>query len=65
MGFSFHIRLPSGTLKIKNAGRLRRQERNHEIPVWRIGALCFVWDSPPREKPKALIDAKDDERNDS
>jgi hypothetical protein len=32
-----------GILKIKNAKRLRRNERNGRVPVLRLWNLCFVW----------------------
>jgi len=46
------IRIPLffGQLKVKNSRHLRRDERNREVPVWRIGNLCVVW--RPRENAK-------------
>lgn len=43
MAFSRHIPLGLGILKVKTASLLRREERNKEVPMWRVGHLCFVW----------------------
>ena len=58
MAFSKHIRLRSGTLKIKTRGALRYEERYRQVPVTPVGPLYFVWvpdeqDDAPSEHAKA------------
>jgi hypothetical protein len=44
MGYSVHVPLWFGMLKIKSAEKLRRDERRGSgMPVWRVGNMCFVW----------------------
>lgn len=37
------IRLPGGTLKIKDERYLRASERDGAFPMSRIGGLYFIW----------------------
>jgi hypothetical protein len=50
MGYSHYIQLGFGRLKFKSESRLRRRERDGEVPVWRIGSLYIVWE--PRIMPE-------------
>lgn len=43
MGYSVHIPLWIGILKIKSASRLRDSERHGRARVWRLGATRIVW----------------------
>ena len=43
MAYSVHVPLWFGMLKIKSARKLRRDERHGDVPVWRVGNMCFVW----------------------
>ena len=43
---SLRIPLLAGTLKIKSKHRLRHQERDGEVAVWRFGDLCISWWPP-------------------
>ena len=40
---TIRIRLPGGTLKIKNKDELRRREQKREVPVWQIGNYFIIW----------------------
>lgn len=51
--FSIHVPLWFGLLKIKPSRRLRYEERYHQIPMWRIGKLCFVWQGYARPGPRS------------
>ena len=44
MGYSLHIPLPRGTLKIKSESRLRPRERNGEVPTFRLVSTYVVWE---------------------
>ena len=48
MGYSVHIPLGVGRLKIKSESRLRQRERDGKVRVWRFGSLYIVWE--PRLK---------------
>ncbi|MBZ9739212.1 MULTISPECIES: hypothetical protein [unclassified Mesorhizobium] len=37
------IRLPGGTLKVKQHHELRRREQKREVPVWQVGKYFVVW----------------------
>ncbi len=43
MGFSLHIPLPGGVLKIKSSDRLRYEERFGDFGIWKLGSICLVW----------------------
>jgi hypothetical protein len=58
MGYSLHIPLGFGRLKIKSESRLRQREKDGKITVWRFGSLYVVWE--PRSKTKS--DGKDSTR---
>lgn len=60
MGYSYHVPLRRGTLKIKSESRLRSREREREVPVWKIGRTYFVWESKAVAVP---IAEKTDPRN--
>ena len=45
MGYSIHIPLPRGKLKIKTFDRLRTREFNREIPTFRLFGIYLVWES--------------------
>lgn len=38
-----HVPLIGGTLKIKTYRELRQRERDHVVPVWRLGNIYFTW----------------------
>ncbi|WP_202596357.1 hypothetical protein [Mesorhizobium loti] len=42
---ALRIRLPGGTLKVKIYRELRDRERDHRVPVLKVGSLYFVWAS--------------------
>jgi hypothetical protein len=48
LGYSLHIPLGFGRLKIKSESRLRPREKDGKVPVWHIGSMCIVWE--PRSK---------------
>lgn len=50
MGYSVHLPLPGGTLKVKSESRLRTRERENEVPVWRFGSTYFVWLATPSDR---------------
>ncbi len=50
MGFSIHVPLWSGVLKIKSADRLRSRERQHEVPALRVLSIWLVWQSKSGDK---------------
>lgn len=39
----FHIPLPGGMLKVKTYRYLRASEREHKVPLWRLGQIYFIW----------------------
>lgn len=43
MSYSIHVPLPFGLLKIKSRTNLRSAELAGQVPVWRLGEMCFVW----------------------
>ena len=43
MGYSYHIPLRRGLLKIKSRDRLRYEERYNEVPVWSFMGVWFVY----------------------
>ena len=52
MGYSIHIPLPRGRLKIKSGDRLRTREFNREAPTLKLLGVYFVWESSKTvEKP--------------
>ena len=40
---ALRIRLPGGTLKFKSFRELRTRERDHLVPVLRLGSLYIIW----------------------
>jgi hypothetical protein len=48
MGYSLHIPLGFGRLKIKSESRLRQREKDGKVTVWRFGSMYVVWE--PRQK---------------
>ena len=44
MSYSLHVPLIGGRLKLKSESRLRRREWDGEVPVWRFGSLCVIWE---------------------
>jgi hypothetical protein len=44
MGYSLHIPLPHGTLKIKSKNRLRYRERYGEAPAFHLLSTYIVWE---------------------
>lgn len=40
---TFRLKLPGGTFKIKRYRELRSAERERKVPVFKIGALWFIW----------------------
>lgn len=47
-----YVRIPLffGTLKVKSARHMRRDEWRGEVPVRRFGELCVIW-RPRRHRP--------------
>ncbi len=43
MGYSLHIPLPRGTLKVKSESRLRPRERSGNVPTFQLFSTYFVW----------------------
>ena len=43
MGYSLHILLPRGTLKVKSENRLRPRERSGKVHTVRLFSTYFVW----------------------
>jgi hypothetical protein len=43
MGYSVHIPLPRGTLKVKSESRLRPGERSGKVPTLRLFSTYLVW----------------------
>ena len=54
-GYSFHVALRRGTLKIKSENRLRSRERSGKVPTFRLFSIYFVW------APKGLPVARNSE----
>lgn len=54
MGYSYHVQLRRGTLKIKSQSRLRSRERDREVPVCRLGWIYFVWERKAVTLPPSL-----------
>lgn len=52
MGYSYHVPLRSGTLKIKSESRLRGRERDREVPVWKFAGVYFVWQPKQSTAPQ-------------
>ncbi|MBN9220959.1 MAG: hypothetical protein J0I79_23685 [Mesorhizobium sp.] len=40
---TFKIRLPGGTLKVKQHHELRRRKQKREVPVWQLGKYFIIW----------------------
>ena len=53
MSFSYRVRFPRGTLKIKSESRLRTRERFRDVPVVKIGFAYFVWERKHTAAPAA------------
>ncbi len=53
MGYSIHIPVFLGTIKIKSASRLRREEQAHLVPMRRIGNAYVVWSRRKKRKDAA------------
>ena len=58
MAYSFHLPLVFGLLKIKSSDRLRSEERDGRVPVWRLGDMYFVWKSARKKKPPSARPAE-------
>jgi hypothetical protein len=43
-GYSFHVPLRRGTLKIKSENRLSSRERSGKVPTFRLFSIYFVWE---------------------
>ena len=44
MGYSLHIPVPRGTVKVKSESRLRPRERSGKVPTFRLFSTYFVWE---------------------
>ncbi|MCB1545459.1 MAG: hypothetical protein KDJ30_14620 [Rhodoblastus sp.] len=45
MGYSLHVPLPGGRLKIKSKSRLRSREAEGKVPVKKLLGLYLIWES--------------------
>ena len=52
MGYSIHVPLPGGKLKIKSRNRLRSRELNGDVPTLRIFDVYFVWEAKAKPPDK-------------
>lgn len=53
MGYSLHVPMPGGVLKIKSRSRLRSREFNREVPIFDFFGVCFVWEPRKPDAPRA------------
>jgi hypothetical protein len=49
MGYSLHVPLGFGRLKLKSESRLRQREKDGKVTVWRIGSMYVVWEPRPKD----------------
>jgi hypothetical protein len=61
MGYSFHIPLRRGTLKIKSENRLRSRERFGKVPKFQLFSTYFVWE-PKASRPQQTKQSKNGEQ---
>lgn len=48
---ALRIKLPKGTLKVKTYRELRTRERDHRVPVFKVGTIYLIWWST-KQKPE-------------
>ena len=60
MGYSLHIPLPRGTLKVKSESKLRPRERSGNVPTLRLFSTYFVW-QPNASQPEQTKQSKNGE----
>jgi hypothetical protein len=62
MGYSLHVPLPRGTLKIKSKSRLRYRERYGEAAAFHLLSTYFVWE-PKTSNSDQTEQSKNEERS--
>jgi hypothetical protein len=51
MGYSIHIPLGFGIVKIKSSSHLRPEEHMRRVPIMRFGNMFIVWKSRAKRAP--------------